>query len=76
MDKYICINTQPTFDSDLTKYKLYEGVDSPADFIEISDNGEFIEVTNDIGIPFSYRKSRFITLSEWREQKINEILHD
>ena len=23
-----------------------------------------------------YRRDRFITLSEWREQKINEILHD
>ena len=32
-----------------------------------------IKIINDFGKQHTYKKSRFITLEEWREQQLNEI---
>ena len=39
-------------------------------------NREFggIKIINDFGKQHTYKESRFITLKEWRERQLNEIL--
>ena len=39
-------------------------------------NQEFggIKIINDFGKQHTYKESRFITLEEWRERQLNEIL--
>ena len=71
MIKYVCIYSEPYnghngYPPALTTDKVYDGVE---DFL-------CIKIIDDKGDINKYRKDRFILLSEWREQKINEILHD
>lgn len=63
---YICVeNMDGLVKLNLTLGKTYESVD---------DDNYTTNVKNDIGNTCSYMKSRFILLSEFRNEKINKII--
>ncbi len=63
---YICVeNMDGLVKLNLTLGKTYESVD---------DDNYTTNVKNDIGNICSYMKSRFILLSEFRNEKINKII--
>ena len=65
--KLICIEDYP---EQLTRYKLYEGEC-------LSDpSGKYYLVKNDRNYIVYYNTYRFITLAEFREQRINSILDE
>lgn len=67
--KYHCIsNARCLFLQSLTIGKIYETVDCP----ESND----ICVFNDKFLYVNYSAKRFISLEEWRNRKINEILNE
>lgn len=52
----------------LTIGKVYETYDRP--------DYSSVVVINDIGNEVNYSSHRFITIEEWRERKLNEILNE
>jgi hypothetical protein len=69
--KIVCINNKPIPGSSertqsLTEGKVYQTYDNP-DYRDVC-------VVNDKGIEVNYSSSRFITLEEFRENKLNKIL--
>lgn len=71
--KIVCINNKPIKRvnekiQNLTIGKIYETYDRP--------DYSSIVVINDIGNEVLYSSSRFITLEEWRERKLNKILDE
>ena len=68
MTKWICVNAG----YNLTVNKVYDG------YIVGDDFGKYagVRLINDIGYEFTYNKSRFISLDEWREQQIKTVLDE
>lgn len=71
--KIVCINNKPIKRvngkaQNLTIGKVYETYD------QLDLNLIGVCVINDIGNEVNYTSSRFITLEEWRECKLNKIL--
>lgn len=70
--KIVCINNKPIQGSgsgktqNLTEGKVYQTYDRP-DYNDVC-------VINDKGVEVNYSSSRFITLEEWREDKLKLIL--
>jgi hypothetical protein len=70
--KIVCINNKPISGSgsgklqSLTEGKVYQTYDRP-DYNDVC-------VINDKGVEVNYSSSRFITLEEWREDKLKLIL--
>ena len=71
MIKIICINNIGEYS--LTKDKVYECND---DMWNSCDRFGYISVIDENGIDYVYRKTRFITIAEWREQQIKSVLDD
>ena len=65
MIKIICVNNK-WYESSLTINNIYEG----------ESDGFFYKIINEHGNYYYYHKHRFITLAEFREQRINKILND
>ncbi len=59
--KVVCINNENR--NELTVGKTYE----------IFDRDEMISVIDDYGIRRNYHYSRFITLEEWRDNKLSML---
>lgn len=71
--KIVCINNKPMKGvnektQNLTIGKVYETYDRP--------DYSSVVVINDIGNEVNYSSHRFITIEEWRERKLNEILNE
>ena len=73
--KVVCIHLdgklQPVF-LNLTQGKTYEVIDSKQ--TPEQERPHMYKIINDDGKQRWYDKSVFITLEEWREQQLNEIL--
>lgn len=55
---------------ELTYGKEYEIIEK---YYQIEWDRRQISIINDIGIKTEYRLSRFVTLEEWRDNKLKEI---
>ena len=72
--KIVCVNNEPIPGSgsgkiqSLTEGKVYQTYDRP-DYNDVC-------VINDKGVEVNYSSSRFITLEQWRETKLNKILNE
>lgn len=70
--KIVCVNNKPIPGSgsgklqSLTEGKVYQTYDRP-DYNDVC-------VINDNGVEVNYSSSRFITIEEFRENKLNKIL--
>ena len=79
MTKWICINAGLY---NLTVNKVYDGYDDDnylGDYLVDDDLlGEYagVRLINDLGCEYTYNKSMFIRLDEWREQQIKTVLDD
>lgn len=62
LDKYICIDAGDTVS--LTNNKIYEGKRIKED----------VFIINDKNVIKNYKSTRFLTIEEYRDLKINEIL--
>jgi hypothetical protein len=75
--KVICVNDLPT------KYPI--GIEGPEnkiltkgksyDVINITPNKDYYIIVSDNGKVTTVANNRFITIDEWREQKLNKILN-
>ena len=78
--KVVCINTDspPEFNGNrgLTLYKAYDVISTPNRFERELPFGSkpYLTIINDFGEMHDYRSTRFITLEEWREKRINKLL--
>ena len=68
--KVICIDTGNSF---LTKDKIYEAIDMEMQH-HVYPTNDYNLIADD-GFRSSYPKLCFITLAEWRQQQIEEILN-
>ena len=69
MIKVICIDSKSR-KNELTINKIYEGK------LTEGTSNKFFRIINDNGDRRNYYAHRFITLAEFREQRINSILND
>ena len=74
--KVVCIpfNTRTVSLLNLTQGKTYEVIDSKQ--TPEQERPHMYKIINDDGKQRWYDKSMFITLEEWRDQQLNEILKD
>lgn len=61
---------------ELTYGKMYETIDFRRPLIELKYPERYYQIINDRGHLEYYSKNTFVTLEEWRDIKINEIIND
>ena len=71
-DRVVCIRADKGFDS-LTIGKEYNIINIAEDSGMYSSTGIYIDVRNDRGFIRSYYYSKFISIKEYRKQKLDKI---
>ncbi len=76
--KVVCINISNTSNRrDIKKYlTLYKVYDVRSYSVSFNNKNEFYIIKDDSGKIQAYKSDRFITLDEWRNLKISEIITD
>ncbi len=74
-DIVICIDDSVIVSNEpLTRGKKYEVINSGRAQSGFETYNDYIIVYNDDGNSYSYLAERFISLEDWREKKLNNIL--
>lgn len=70
----VCITKDDYYLATLTPGKIYKGYYNNKQ-IFYSSQGIYYTITNDINIKSEYHESLFITIQQWRQSQLNQILN-